>query len=387
MKKALLLLAVLMLPAVLATPQRLPGSVTIESTRQVSPLEMAVYPLLSLMSTTATGCVPNGVCSHDDYFKTYWYSDIPTTGSNYANGCPYFLRLGVILKDPNKQPLYYSTAPYNGCDFCSTRIDYTFYLGNVPTTTFEKYDKFYIDSAVYCMPNGVWYPLGKYLYSRKTEDSFSTKGSGCVDECSYSYCKDSSTLAECKDIDGDGCTEVSYITCTNGYCTGDSSPHCETNQQPVKCNSNDDCNDGQACTQDICMNAGTSSSYCKFTAKDTDGDGVDDCKDKCPNEYGIASRDGCPFIACESHTQCDDGKDCTEDYCVNPGMSNSYCTHKPKDTDNDGIDDCNDTCPTQPGTKANNGCPEAKDNWLLYLGAGFIIGGAGYVYFKFRRRR
>jgi len=383
MKKSLVLAILFVLPFVVATPQHLPGAVTIESTREVSPLEMNIYPLLVTFSTTSgEDCVPSGVCSHDDYFKAYFYSEVPEPGSQYSSGCPYFLRLGIILKSPEGKPLYYSTAPYDGCDFCSTRIDYTFYLGYVSETTFEKYDKFYVDTGIYCLPSGVYYPMDKYLYSTSVEYWFTTKGSGCVDECSYSYCKDSSTLVECKDIDGDGCTETSTIQCTNGYCTGDNYPHCETHGN-IECNSNADCNDGQSCTEDICINPGTTSSYCKFEPKDTDGDGVSDCDDLCPNEYGLASKQGCPMIACESHSECDDGQECTEDRCVNPGLSNSYCSHIPKDTDNDGIDDCNDACPNQAGSKNNNGCPET--NWLMYAGIGIVAGGGLLLYLKKRR--
>ena len=55
---------------------------------------------------------------------------------------------------------------------------------------------------------------------------------------------------------------------------------------------------------------------------DTDGDGIEDRQDACPNEAGLAEFDGCP------------------------------------DTDGDGIADPDDECPEVAGTAANNGCPE-----------------------------
>ncbi len=70
--------------------------------------------------------------------------------------------------------------------------------------------------------------------------------------------------------------------------------------------------------------------------QDTDGDGIPDTSDACPNEPGPAStnpkKNGCPL---------------------------------PKDTDGDGILDVDDACPTEPGPRSDdptkNGCPPPKD--------------------------
>jgi OOP family OmpA-OmpF porin len=63
--------------------------------------------------------------------------------------------------------------------------------------------------------------------------------------------------------------------------------------------------------------------------KDTDGDGVPDDKDKCPNEAGSRENEGCPD----------------------------------KDTDGDGIIDRNDKCPDKAGPAEREGCPdEDKDH-------------------------
>src|SRR5699024_8904616 len=58
-------------------------------------------------------------------------------------------------------------------------------------------------------------------------------------------------------------------------------------------------------------------------AKDTDGDGIPDKDDRCPEVAGLPEFDGCP------------------------------------DTDGDGIPDIDDECPNEPGPKENNGCPVA----------------------------
>jgi outer membrane protein OmpA-like peptidoglycan-associated protein len=63
--------------------------------------------------------------------------------------------------------------------------------------------------------------------------------------------------------------------------------------------------------------------------KDSDGDGVPDNKDKCPNEPGPRDNDGCPD----------------------------------KDTDGDGVIDRNDKCPDKAGPVEREGCPdEDPDN-------------------------
>jgi uncharacterized membrane protein YgcG len=88
--------------------------------------------------------------------------------------------------------------------------------------------------------------------------------------------------------------------------------------------------------------------------KDSDGDGVLDEKDQCPNEVGEVNLFGCP-----------DG-----------------------DMDGDGVNDKNDACPKEKGTKSNNGCvkeetapiPEPVDNFdenkkveITYNGNIYII--------------
>ena len=57
---------------------------------------------------------------------------------------------------------------------------------------------------------------------------------------------------------------------------------------------------------------------------DSDGDGICDAVDKCPDKLGTASHRGCP------------------------------------DTDGDGIYDDLDRCPYEPGSRANNGCPRVE---------------------------
>ncbi|OON69003.1 OmpA family protein [Hymenobacter sp. CRA2] len=88
-------------------------------------------------------------------------------------------------------------------------------------------------------------------------------------------------------------------------------------------------------------------------AKDTDGDGVPDRKDKCPDTpSGVqVDENGCPL---------DKDKDGVPDYqdqC--PDQAGKAELQGCPDADNDGVRDSEDECPDQPGTAALRGCPDA----------------------------
>ncbi|MDT0647367.1 OmpA family protein [Zunongwangia sp. F260] len=84
---------------------------------------------------------------------------------------------------------------------------------------------------------------------------------------------------------------------------------------------------------------------------DTDGDGVPDPQDECPNEAGTAEMNGCPDSD-------GDGVADNEDDCPNEAgpADNNGCPYE--DRDGDGVIDDEDDCPDVAGTMANNGCPE-----------------------------
>ena len=84
---------------------------------------------------------------------------------------------------------------------------------------------------------------------------------------------------------------------------------------------------------------------------DTDGDGVSDNNDTCPNEAGLKALAGCPDADA-------DGVANAQDECPNEAgpVANNGCPWK--DGDSDGVLDKDDNCPTEAGTVANNGCPE-----------------------------
>jgi outer membrane protein OmpA-like peptidoglycan-associated protein len=87
---------------------------------------------------------------------------------------------------------------------------------------------------------------------------------------------------------------------------------------------------------------------------DSDGDGVADKDDKCPNEAGLANLDGCPDAD-------GDGVADGDDECPNEAgpAENNGCPWP--DSDGDGVLDKDDNCPDTAGTVANDGCPEVTE--------------------------
>lgn len=86
---------------------------------------------------------------------------------------------------------------------------------------------------------------------------------------------------------------------------------------------------------------------------DTDGDGVPDKDDKCPNEKGVVRYQGCPVPDTDG-----DGINDEEDKCPNEKGVARYQGCPVPDRDKDGVNDEEDKCPDLPGVVANNGCPE-----------------------------
>ncbi|MEX6626554.1 OmpA family protein [Tenacibaculum salmonis] len=94
----------------------------------------------------------------------------------------------------------------------------------------------------------------------------------------------------------------------------------------------------------------------KFGGTDTDGDGVFDKDDACPEVAGLKEFNGCP------DTDGDGIKD-ADDAC--PEVAGLAALNGCPDADADGIADKNDACPTVKGTKANNGCPDTDGDGVV----------------------
>ncbi|GEP49874.1 cell envelope biogenesis protein OmpA [Flavobacterium noncentrifugens] len=95
---------------------------------------------------------------------------------------------------------------------------------------------------------------------------------------------------------------------------------------------------------------------------DTDGDGIADKDDACPDVAGPKSLQGCP-------DKDGDGVADKNDKCpdVAGPKENAGCPWP--DTDGDGVLDKDDKCPDVKGTVANNGCPEISEEQILKLNA------------------
>jgi flagellar motor protein MotB len=115
----------------------------------------------------------------------------------------------------------------------------------------------------------------------------------------------------------------------------------------------------------------------RFGAKDTDGDGIADDIDDCPNVPGISATSGCPDTdldgIADSKDACpEDAGDAKFNGCPDSdgdGVADNQdnCPDTPglrrfrgcADTDGDGIADPVDICPTLAGIPSLDGCPDA----------------------------
>lgn len=86
---------------------------------------------------------------------------------------------------------------------------------------------------------------------------------------------------------------------------------------------------------------------------DRDGDGIEDAFDKCPDVPGVPEFFGCP-------DRDGDGIPDSEDKC--PDVAGLCQFDGCPDRDGDGVPDHLDQCPDEPGTIANNGCPEIRQD-------------------------
>jgi len=108
---------------------------------------------------------------------------------------------------------------------------------------------------------------------------------------------------------------------------------------------------------DKCPNTPGLAKYDGCPIPDSDNDGINDELDKCPNQAGVAKYDGCPVPDTDG-----DGINDEMDKCPTQAGTAEREGCPAKDSDNDGITDENDKCPDIAGTAANNGCPDIPAN-------------------------
>ncbi|MFZ9028266.1 MAG: OmpA family protein, partial [Crocinitomicaceae bacterium] len=89
---------------------------------------------------------------------------------------------------------------------------------------------------------------------------------------------------------------------------------------------------------------------------DTDNDGLFDFIDNCPEVAGPKENNGCPWPDTDQDGTLDKDDDCPN----TPGpRENAGCPYT--DSDNDGLRDKDDKCPNTPGPIENDGCPEIEE--------------------------
>jgi len=94
----------------------------------------------------------------------------------------------------------------------------------------------------------------------------------------------------------------------------------------------------------------------KFGGTDTDGDGVYDKFDACPEVFGLEAFDGCPDSD-------NDGIIDSKDDC--PNTAGLASLNGCPDADGDGIADKDDACPNTKGTKEHKGCPDTDGDRVI----------------------
>lgn len=93
----------------------------------------------------------------------------------------------------------------------------------------------------------------------------------------------------------------------------------------------------------------------KFGGKDTDGDGIYDKDDACPDQAGLKQFNGCPDTDADGIADKDDA-------C--PDVAGPVEFNGCPDTDGDGIANKDDACPDVAGLKSLNGCPDTDGDGI-----------------------
>ena len=132
-------------------------------------------------------------------------------------------------------------------------------------------------------------------------------------------CAGCTTNKECDD--GNECTEDLCIEgacqnnpypddtpCTGGVCCGGT---CTA----VVCSVDIDCDDFNECTTDTCTNPDTCSAACSNTP----------VADDTPCTGGVCCGATCSAPVCSSNPECDDSEPCTTDTCMDAGTCTAYC--------------------------------------------------------------
>lgn len=150
---------------------------------------------------------------------------------------------------------------------------------------------------------------------------------------------------------------IGKVTDTDGDGVSDKRDKCPNTPSGVKVDAYgcalDSDGDGVADHKDSCPEvAGTAATN---GCPDTDGDGITDKDDACPEVKGVASANGCPDSD-------GDGIVDSKDDC--PTVKGIASLNGCPDSDNDGVTDSKDDCPNVAGIAATNGCPDTDKDGI-----------------------
>ena len=112
---------------------------------------------------------------------------------------------------------------------------------------------------------------------------------------------------------------------------------------------------GNSKRKDTYLFAGLGLSYRLLHRPDSDQDGIEDYQDACPTEKGTDATQGCP------DTDGDGIIDKLDGCATEAGPA---ATKGCPDTDGDGVADMSDACPDKKGTIFNNGCPDTDNDGI-----------------------
>jgi outer membrane protein OmpA-like peptidoglycan-associated protein len=129
--------------------------------------------------------------------------------------------------------------------------------------------------------------------------------------------------------------------------------------------------DGIIDDNDKCPNVPGTSKYDGCPVPDSDKDGINDEEDKCPTVPGLARYQGCPAPDTDK-----DGINDEEDKCPNEAGVARYQGCPVPDTDGDGVNDEEDKCPTEKGLPENFGCPKLEAYQFDARKVQFVTGSA-----------
>jgi outer membrane protein OmpA-like peptidoglycan-associated protein len=129
--------------------------------------------------------------------------------------------------------------------------------------------------------------------------------------------------------------------------------------------------DGIIDDNDKCPNVPGTAKYDGCPIPDSDKDGINDEEDKCPTVPGVARYQGCPVPDTDK-----DGINDEEDKCPNEAGVARYQGCPVPDTDGDGVNDEDDKCPNEKGSPENFGCPKLEEYKFDARKVQFVTGSA-----------